>query len=362
MVTKRDRSLKQLCAFYFEEEKTTTSTEDKRSDGTERFHHFNEDILPEIDQILTPYDNLDSLHFLHIPNDPTTLQPIIENSPHDKGVDYVDAIMSDITGDIQLKIKNKIKQVSDQDTLFKNAQSNLDKVKMFPDFIIRKDYLQLDKEYNSYTSSMDKKIRAKKAAAFSKQRKRHYKVVHPTSHTNWSKTADYKKSDHKPIGHTNGVLTLCYWQLYYYNPDLFEDLKKLEVKSDFNTFIHLMWRYYIFIEEDLLLKVVDLIVWEHDFVKSEIRNELRDVGTEIREEMDSKKRTPLINRQDQLIKENQKYTHSSSLIRDYCKNIIRIHFNHSLVEQIIKIYTNSSTQHKLILETYKNEDKVIELL
>ena len=171
-----------------------------------------------------------------------------------------------------------------------------------------------------------------------------------------------KKSEHKPIGHTNGILTLCYWKLYDSNPELFQDLKKLESKSDYNTFMNLMWRYYTFIEEDLLLKVVDLIVKEYDFEKSKIKNELQDIDEHINAAMDTRKRTPLIKKQDHLLSKVKGYTQPSSRIGDYCKKIIKIHFNHSLVEQVLKMYTTSSIQHKLILETYKKDNKVIELL
>lgn len=357
----RTRSLERMCEVHVSESKSSTSNNIETPISIDEFQQH---ILPEIEKIKTPIDNRDFLGLMNMPK---------LNVSRSGNEEKISDILLDIFNINQDTYESEIKNEVDIEEEYKSHKKILDSLKVFSGLMSRNEYLKLDETYSKIDEEEDgeehddkkeckrKKDRLRKLDSFNRQKKRTYDAFHPTSQENWVSTADSKKKDNQEIGHSNGLITICYWRLYNSNNKLFKDLKTLDTNksTDLIQYLNIIISYYTFINEELLINVVTSIVNKHKSTKARLEEEWEKAEADLslvdEDKNTSGKEKAVSHRQKKYLANAER----SNNLEKACQNLIKTHFNLNLVEQILKVYCEVFNRHKLILEKYQYQQKII---
>lgn len=175
------------------------------------------------------------------------------------------------------------------------------------------------------------------------------RTLNPMTADNLSKAAhNEEKYRVQPV---DGLLAQCYWSIHK-EKDILNSFTRMERSNNITNYLDTLIRYYIFINEVLLQKVLP------KFAKSNVSHYNALARRRVQAEnsanstvpMAEDKRTRRIKKFDKLRTEASKFNATSTDIVRLGEEIIKDHFQYDILKEIVKLYVNAIEQHRVILK------------
>lgn len=348
--------------------------------GKRRFQEFNEDILPALqahlkkdqsDFLLTnePHKFFDKFQ----PDVPRAVASIGKRAqllglvisvfdrtkkPKDLSTLKYNEVLNDITDDylidIEKYIETKSKELKTISSKLKAAKQNLNEFHLPKTLQLEKHYLELDEQYknhnkNDYEHEVD---RSQVLQNYRNNKKKKLQIMHGSNQVVW-----LNNIKEKDVSLSDGVLTLCYWTLYYYDHTLYKDIESLHIKQNLDTIIDIFLRYYTFINFDMKSRIED--VFEKINNDEEIQTLYEKIDA-IEGDSNPKTKEKLMKIHDDLVESDKRYHVNTKVdLIKAADKVIDLHFNLHIIKKILNEYTYAVAHHELILTALMNEDKDI---
>lgn len=310
----RQSVLKRLCETLQDEHMI-------KKDSTPSKSSLNDTLSPSNDFVTGP----DTLHFLQVPHHLVTkaeakgrIFPSLK--PGDKDYDtYVKPLIDNPVLPEQPKILSRAEE-----------QYYFDKFDELP-------ILGNCSEFNDYMSLIDEYT-----ASDNKSKDKFRKMFEPRTHNIFNKYTEkdidqsrLKKNSDK-FTKSHGLIAHCYWALNQ-ESSAFNMLRKMEKKNNITDYLDTLIRYYIFIEEELLEKVLyNFHIYndeQHQVKLSEL--EIAKDGM-LDPSSNHYSRNSHEAKYEKLSKQVKTFQASYGDIMEHGKQIIKIHFNYDILLYIIQ--------------------------
>lgn len=213
---------------------------------------------------------------------------------------------------------------------------------IFGTFEKLEDYLLLLTEYKNTTGQP--------RYTFTKALKReNRRTLNPTTADRLSKAAHGEK-DYK-VQPVDGLLAQCFWTIHK-EKDILNSFTRMEMSNNITDYLDTLIRYYIFINEELLQRVLP------KFAKSNVthynaivrKRDDAEKSADSRKPIAEDKRTHRIKKYEKLRVEASKFHTVSPEIIRIGEKVIKDHFHYDILKEIVKLYVNAIEHHEVILK------------
>lgn len=209
------------------------------------------------------------------------------------------------------------------------------------------------REFNDYMKLIDNF-----ASSDIKSKDKFRKMFEPRTHNIFNKYTEkdieqsrLKKNSDK-FTNAHGLIAHCYWALNQ-ESSAFNMLRKMETKNNITDYLDTLIRYYIFIEEELLEKVLyNFHIYNDEQHEVKLSELARAKDGMLDPLSDHYSITSHEAKYKRLSKEVKNFQASYNDIMEHGKQIIKIHFNYDILLYIIQTYLFAKNRHEVIIEKY----------
>lgn len=332
----------------------------------EFYNYFNNEILPNLRDLLDQnyYDPLFSNLKMYNLSDKPKQAALLNLRGFGgfvlRGISVVDGVINlfkkNESGNESVSILDTLEEITDDEinylknyadtkkilptqtkTIF-NLKNKIDKYAIPLSLHLEQHYLRLDDAYLKHsTGDHNHKINLTQMKQNFRNNKLRYLNL---SHYN-SKHQFNKSLQNKEITFSNGILLLCYWRLYYYHNDLYNDLNRIKGNVSPDELTNILIHYYEFIRLDLESAIEDYLNKIVKLYTDNINKNDKDLSNQFyKKRMDKRDAFEAI----------------QSDLCEHCIELVHKHFNLNPIKAITKEYILTFYKQELMVHSLNADD------